>query len=91
MTTMCMLDDLDGCDDSEKSFLAMMVDAGREGQVKALEPIKDADAIQKVTASVDPSMQWDLKRWLSQRRKILMMLLDEETAGDGSDGISDEL
>ena len=75
MTTMCSLD-YEGCDDTERSFLDMMKDGGKELQLRALEKIKDEEALNKITGMLDESMQVDLKRWLAQRRKLIMILLE---------------
>jgi len=94
MTTMCTLEDESGCDDSEKSFLAMMRAGGRDVQNRVLEPIKDAAAIKEIASKVDEKMQPDLKRWLFQRRKILKLLeaeANKASIGASKDSGSDEL
>jgi hypothetical protein len=75
-TTMCDL--TDGCDNSEKAFIRQFRDGGETAITRALSYIETKDQEDKIVELVDESMQYELRRWLGQRRTLLNLLRSEK-------------
>jgi len=74
-TTMCKLN-LEGCDDTEITFLQAMQRSGTTVQKRILASLKEEE-MNAVANRVDEALQNDLLRWLGQRRKLLKLLLED--------------